>query len=77
MNSTVSTPVKQQAETPPGSTAETCGVNIRGVPKAVWRRARANALQSGLPFKVYVIKLLERSEPIPPEPATAPGTSTA
>jgi hypothetical protein len=52
-------------------------VNIRGVPKAVWRRARANALQSGLPFKVYVIKLLERSEPIPPEAATASGTSTA
>ena len=66
----------QKTKTPKKSTAEACGVNIRGVPKAVWRRARANALHSGLPFKVYVIKLLERSEPIQPDPAKAPGTST-
>lgn len=57
--------------------AETCGVNIRGVPKAVWRRARANALQSGLPFKLYVIKLLERSEPLPPSTPRAVGPTTA
>lgn len=52
----------------------TCGVNIRGVPKAIWRKARHNALLSNLPFKVYVIKVLEQSRPIMPE---ANSTTTA
>jgi hypothetical protein len=64
-------------ERPVTAAPDTCGVNIRGVPKSIWRRARANALQSGLPFKVYVIKLLERSEPIPPEPAKSSGPRPA
>jgi hypothetical protein len=42
------------------------GVNIRGVPYAIWQRARQNALLSGLPFKTYVIRLLAHSEPFPP-----------
>ena len=83
MSTVATTPVEQPALGKPTATAiagsgvDTCGVNIRGVPKAIWRRARANALQSGLPFKAYVIKLLERSEPIPPEPPTVSGTSTS
>jgi hypothetical protein len=48
---------------------DTCGINIRGVPRSVWRRARQNALTSGLPFKVYLIRLLEKSEPLPAQPS--------
>ena len=42
---------------------ETRGVNIRGVPYAIWQRARQNALLSGLPIKDFVIRLLAQSEP--------------
>ena len=49
---------------------ETRGVNIRGVPYAIWQRARQNALLSGLPFKAYVIRLLAQSEPFSIEGTT-------
>jgi len=39
-------------------------VEIRGVPYAIWQRARQNALLSGLAFKEYVICLLAKSEPV-------------
>jgi len=39
-------------------------IHVKGVPVAVWLRARQNALQSGLPFKDFVIRLLESSEPV-------------
>ncbi len=39
-------------------------INIRGVPDAVWCRARMNALESRLPLKDYVIQLLSQSEPL-------------
>ncbi len=50
---------------------ETRGVNIRGVPYAVWQKARRNALASNLPFKEYVIRVLAESEPLVPAAAAA------
>jgi hypothetical protein len=44
---------------------KTHSVHIRGVPEQVWRRARTNALLSGLPFKEYVTLLLAHCDPIP------------
>src|SRR5689334_16480321 len=38
-------------------------VHIKRVPESIWLRARQNALQSGLPFKDFVIRLLAQSEP--------------
>ena len=51
------------APTPTALEAETRGVNIRGVPYAIWQRARQNALLSNLPFKAYIIRLLAQSQP--------------
>lgn len=41
-------------------------LNVAGVPFHVWQKARANALASDIPFRDYVIWLLETSEPIAP-----------
>lgn len=41
-------------------------LNVAGVPFHVWQKARANALASDIPFRDYVIKLLENSEPVAP-----------
>jgi hypothetical protein len=60
-----------EARQAPAEDAETCGVNVRRVPKAVWRRARQNALLSNLPFRTYVIRILERCEPLPSEAGNA------
>lgn len=37
---------------------ETRSVHLRGVPEAIWRRARADAVLAGMSFKKYVINLL-------------------
>jgi len=39
-------------------------LNISGVPFHIWQRARTNALVSDMPFRDYVIKLLEECRPI-------------
>lgn len=49
--------------TPIALEAETRGVNIRGVPFAIWQRARQNALLSNMAFKAYIIRLLAQSQP--------------
>ena len=51
---------------PPATEQETRSVNIRGLPYAVWQKARQNALASNLPFKEYVIRVLAESEPFSP-----------
>jgi hypothetical protein len=38
-------------------------LNVSGVPFHAWQRARANALASDMPFRDYIIKLLEESQP--------------
>jgi hypothetical protein len=43
---------------------KTYSVHVRDVPESVWKRARTNALLSGLPFKVYVTRLLADSAPL-------------
>ena len=63
------TPQAMAVQTPHLATStpvepETRGVNIRGVPYAIWQRARQNALLSGLAFKEYVICLLAKSGPV-------------
>jgi predicted HicB family RNase H-like nuclease len=40
-------------------------MNIRGVPDHVWCRARTNAVESRMPLKEYVIRLLSESNPYP------------
>jgi hypothetical protein len=41
-------------------------LHVKGIPESVWCRARCNATRSGLAFKMYIIKILEASEPILP-----------
>lgn len=53
----------QEHTTPITLETGTRGVNIRGVPFAIWQRARQNALLSNLPFKAYIIRLLAQSQP--------------
>jgi hypothetical protein len=39
-------------------------LHVKAVPETVWVRARYNALQSGVSFREYMIRLLEASQPI-------------
>ena len=45
-------------------------LNVVGVPFHVWQKARANALASDIPFRDYVIRLLDNSQPIKEANAT-------
>lgn len=45
---------------------DTRGVHVRRVPTPIWRRARENALRSGIPFREFVIAVLARCEPLEP-----------
>jgi len=40
-------------------------INIRGVPIPTWKRARHNALASGLAFRDYLVLLLNACEALP------------
>lgn len=66
----------EQGSTPVTTPAPNPGahnVYVRGVPQPIWRRARQNALLSGIPFKDFVIRLLAESEPFtPPLPPPQP-----
>ncbi len=66
-------PLTTRNHLPDPKEPETRGVNIRGVPKAVWQRARQNALLSGLPCRTYVIRLLAECQPFPPASTTMQG----
>lgn len=44
---------------------KTRDLHVKGVPEAVWCRARCNATQSGMTFKDYMIRLLKVSQPFP------------
>jgi hypothetical protein len=58
-----------QAETPdpnPTDKEETHAVHVARVPIKVWQRAKGNTLASNMPFRDYVIRLLETSQPLVP-----------
>jgi hypothetical protein len=46
-----------------GQTNRSRYLNVAGVPFLAWQKARANALASDMPFRDYIIKLLEESRP--------------
>ena len=48
----------------PGHEA-TRDLHVKGVPEAIWCRARCNATLSGMAFKAFIIKLLEECTPYP------------
>lgn len=39
-------------------------LNVRNVPHQVWFKAKCNAMESKVPFRDFVIHLLENSSPI-------------
>jgi hypothetical protein len=56
-----------QAETPdpkPTGKEETHALHVARVPLKAWQRAKGNAVASNMPFREYVIRLLEQSTPI-------------
>lgn len=40
-------------------------LHVKGIPEAIWRRARCNAALSGIPFRDFVTRLLAESCPVP------------
>jgi hypothetical protein len=48
----------------PQSKVKTRDLHVKGIPEAIWCRARCNATQSGMTFKDYMIALLAISERI-------------
>jgi hypothetical protein len=62
---TGATPAAAQGNAPPG----TRSVHIRDVAEPTWRRARTNAILSGMSFKEFVARLLAESKPF----LTVPG----
>lgn len=46
---------------------DTHSVHVARVPLRVWQHAKSNAILSNMPFREYVIRLLEESVPITTE----------
>lgn len=57
-------PQAEKSDAPEGQTNRPRILNVSGVPFHAWQRARANALASDMPFRDYIIKLLEESQPL-------------
>lgn len=66
MSDNSATQISMTEQRSPSLSAGTCSVHIRDVPIATWRRARQNALLSGMKFKSYVTKLLAEGAVFPP-----------
>lgn len=47
------------------ASTRTHDVYVRGVPIAIWQRARNNAVLSELSFKLYMTRLMAMCEPFP------------
>lgn len=57
----------ENAETPdpkPTAREETHAVHVARVPLRIWQHAKRNAVASNMPFREYVIRLLEESTPV-------------
>lgn len=68
MSTAVAIPLigRDRQDTPPLGTGNR-DLHVKGVPDHIWFRARQNALNSRLPFKSYIIRLLAASQPFTPE----------
>ena len=55
---------EEESKAQPADDQLTHTLNVRRVPHRVWARARVNAVASNMPFREYVIRLLEQSTPI-------------
>jgi hypothetical protein len=67
------------AETPdpkPTDKEETHAVHVARVPLRIWQHAKRNAVASNMPFREYVIRLLEQSTPINALPGAAETTGS-
>ena len=53
---------------------ETHAVHVARVPLKIWQHAKRNAVASNMPFREYVIRLLEHSTPINALPGAAETT---
>jgi hypothetical protein len=56
------------AETPDPKRTDkevTHAVHVARVPLRIWQHAKRNAVASNMPFREYVIRLLQNCEPIP------------
>jgi hypothetical protein len=54
---------------------DTVELHVRNVPRAVWLKARQEALASRLRFGKYIIKLLENAGPVSPPQTSGPNVS--
>jgi hypothetical protein len=46
---------------------DTVELHVRRVPRAVWQKARNNAMSSRTSFRDFIIRTLANSQPLPPE----------
>ena len=46
---------------------QTHTLNVKNIPFAVWTNAKQNAAASDPTWREFVIRLLDQSEPVPPE----------
>jgi hypothetical protein len=51
---------------------ETHAVHVARVPLRIWQHAKRNAVASNMPFREYVIRLLEECKPIESTNGTRP-----
>jgi hypothetical protein len=63
-------PTSAVAGNPPRRPRDTVSIHVKGVPKAIWLRARENAIASELAFKHYLLKVFEQCQPFPPAHAS-------
>ena len=63
--------MSERAQTaPPTPTGDqiTRPLYIRHVPEPTWNRVHENALKSRMRLSAYLVKLMEESQPFPPQP---------
>jgi hypothetical protein len=63
--------MNEQAQTAPATpTGEqiTRPLYVRHVPESTWNRVHENALESRMRLSAYLVKLMEQSQPFPPQP---------
>jgi hypothetical protein len=70
--------IEQAAEQPSGVSPS--GIDrplyVKKVPEAVWNRVHENAIKSRMRLSEYLIKVLEKCQPLPPQPLVKRNKST-
>jgi hypothetical protein len=59
---------QHRQETAPPTAEITRPLYIRHVPEPTWNRVHENALKSRMRLSAYLVKLMEESQPYPPQP---------